>query len=132
MKRLLEIGIAIMSLPMILIALTLGKKVEIEVTRDVVDEPDITVKTLISDWLEAYGYDGLAGEDCGCGLDDLMCCDLDCTNIGSCVPAYKVKCTEDYCQTCCGRGEFSVCDGDWKWTKTHFSPQKPPLKNRCT
>jgi hypothetical protein len=46
-------------------------------------------KQIIKDFLDKNGYDGLCGDDCGCGKDDLAPCDnlaLDCE------PAYKVVC----------------------------------------
>jgi hypothetical protein len=41
------------------------------------------------------GYDGLAGPDCGCGVDDLM--PNDCLG-DECVPAILVK--NAYCKLC--------------------------------
>ncbi len=56
----------------------------------------MTTAEIVADWLRAHGYDGLAGEDCGCALDDLMPCGeihLDC------VAGHQVLgCTSD-----CGR-----------------------------
>jgi hypothetical protein len=50
----------------------------------------MTVKDIIEKYLRENGYDGLAGEDCGCGLDDLAPC---CEPIpADCVPAYRVMC----------------------------------------
>ena len=45
-----------------------------------------TVKEILMDYLKAIGADGLAGDECGCGLDDFApcgCCPFDC------VPARK-------------------------------------------
>ena len=49
----------------------------------------MTVKEIVEKYLRENGYDGLAGEDCGCGLDDLAPCES-CTF--ECVPAYRVMC----------------------------------------
>lgn len=47
-------------------------------------------KEIIENYLRANGAEGLAGEDCGCGLDDLAPC---CDGIPfDCVPAVKVMC----------------------------------------
>jgi hypothetical protein len=35
----------------------------------------MNVREIVTAHLKAGGFDGLAGEDCGCGLDDLMPCD---------------------------------------------------------
>jgi hypothetical protein len=48
---------------------------------------------IIYSYLRTYGYDGLAGDDCGCQIDDLCPCENCCIN---CVPAYKVKPTQDF------------------------------------
>jgi hypothetical protein len=47
-----------------------------------------TVRDVIKLWLVTKGCDGLAGYDCGCGLDDLMTCDSDPSNCvaGKCRP----------------------------------------------
>jgi len=56
----------------------------------------MTVKEIVADWLEKHGYDGLAHNECGCALDDLMPCD-GANNIGDCVPAIKVRCDPETC-----------------------------------
>lgn len=40
--------------------------------------------------LREDGFDGLAGEDCGCGVDDLMPC---CEPWSDCTPAFKWECS---------------------------------------
>lgn len=47
----------------------------------------MTVKEIVSDWLKAHGYTGLAGYECGCTLDDLMPCG-DGFDIGECEAGY--------------------------------------------
>ena len=34
----------------------------------------MTVREIVTEYLKANGYDGLAGEECGCWLHDLMPC----------------------------------------------------------
>jgi hypothetical protein len=51
--------------------------------------PDpVDVKHIVRDYLVEHKYDGLARENCGCGLNDFMCClpDMDITG---CCPAHK-------------------------------------------
>lgn len=48
----------------------------------------MTVKSILINWLREQGYDGLCGEECGCGFDDLMSF---CETPAGCVPAYKCK-----------------------------------------
>lgn len=46
-------------------------------------------REIIATWLRSNGYDGLACDGCGCGLDDMMPCDaLD----NECRPAMKHRC----------------------------------------
>ena len=55
----------------------------------------MNLREIVTLWLEASDYDGLAGDNCGCELDDLMPCDE--PNI-ECQPGYKRKCPgEDKC-----------------------------------
>lgn len=56
----------------------------------------ITVKTILEYHLKSIGADGLCnpGEECGCGLDDLMPCGCD-LNLEECVAAKLVKSEPD-------------------------------------
>jgi hypothetical protein len=47
------------------------------------------VTEIVKEWLSANGFDGLCGEECGCGLDDLAPC---VDKMDGCVPAYRVPC----------------------------------------
>jgi len=51
----------------------------------------INIRSIVREYLVMHGYDGLAycedWDGCGCGLDDLICCDEWCRN---CRPAYAV------------------------------------------
>jgi hypothetical protein len=51
----------------------------------------LTAASVLASALRALGADGLAGEDCGCGLDDLAPCQVFCAD---CVPARRVRATE--------------------------------------
>ena len=46
----------------------------------------------VIDYLEANGYDGVAGEECGCPVDDLALCGDD---PAECLPAHKRECSPD-------------------------------------
>jgi len=54
---------------------------------------DLTVYRIVHDYLSANGYDGLAGDECGCELSDLFPCDCDG---GDCQPGYRWTC--DTCE----------------------------------
>jgi len=53
----------------------------------------MTLKEIVQKYLQDNGFKGLAGENCGCGLDDLMPC-AGCGDNPSpdCVPAMHRKC----------------------------------------
>lgn len=59
----------------------------------------MNVKAIVRDWLVTNGYEGLFNEngECGCDLNDLMCCDN--SGVDWCLPAYKLKC-EGCTHTC--------------------------------
>jgi hypothetical protein len=69
----------------------------------------ITAREIIAEYLKAHGYDGLCTHDCGCGLDDFICCSDD---FSDCVPAYK--------STCSGR-----CDRCSLWCFVNCGDNKP-------
>lgn len=46
------------------------------------------VKEIIKKYLVDHGYDGLAGEECGCSTEDLFMCEEGL----ECVPAFKCEC----------------------------------------
>lgn len=51
----------------------------------------MTVYDIVKQYLQDNGYDGLCNKDheCGCWIDDLLCCD----EIGmNCEPAYRAPC----------------------------------------
>ena len=47
----------------------------------------LTIGETLASWLGAFGYDGLCGDECGCHLGDLFCCDSSPAN---CVPGYAI------------------------------------------
>lgn len=62
----------------------------------------MNVKQILSEWLTAHGYDGLAGDECGCRIDDLVPCDgnpLDCTPAYAC-PIKPCKAPDSYSWDC--------------------------------
>lgn len=65
----------------------------------------MNVREIVCDWLKAHGMDGLAADDCGCGIDDLAPCGDIGTN--DCVGARKCKCDQ-------GSGDDNPpgCDAD--------------------
>jgi hypothetical protein len=56
----------------------------------------MTVRDIVKKYLEDNGYDGLAINECGCGLGDLMPCD---NASPYCVPAKRFKCNRADCPT---------------------------------
>jgi len=51
----------------------------------------MTVKDIIEKYLRENGFDGLASEDCGCGVEDGLAPCESC-NIFECAPAYRFIC----------------------------------------
>ena len=64
--------------------------------------PTIDCKQIITDYLKSNGFDGLCGDGCGCGLDNLCPCVENDGNPLLCKPAYAVK---GSCPTCENREE---------------------------
>lgn len=68
-----------------------------------------TVGSIIADYLNANGFDGLAGNECGCKTGEMFLCDLADAN---CKPAHYVtcdKCDRRRTDTCIYPGD--ECDG---------------------
>jgi hypothetical protein len=66
----------------------------------------MNIREIVTAHLKAGGFDGLAGEDCGCGLDDLMPC-ASCWAI-ECKPAKAVPCDQT-CRNCEVENIGGVC-----------------------
>ena len=59
---------------------------------------EATVKTMVREWLEAHGYDGLYGGDCGCRVGDLAPCQCFSECFGEdCRPGYRIGCEPSEC-----------------------------------
>ena len=65
-----------------------------------------SICAITREWLIANGYDGLAGDHCGCGVDDLMPCLDDCMAT-DCVAAKIKYCTKESCME-----YIDICDGE--------------------
>lgn len=75
---------------------------------------DLTVKSIMADWLREHGYDGLWNEnECGCTVDDFMPCGGE--SIADCKPGYHVPCKGEDC-------ELLWCESA---TDAHIGPEKP-------
>jgi len=59
---------------------------------------EITVREIIVDWLKSHGCDGLAGDECGCGGDDLLSCEI--CDSSDCVAA-RMTLGNDECRKDC-------------------------------
>ena len=66
----------------------------------------MNVRQIVMAHLKAGGFDGLAVDDCGCGIDDLMPCDG--YGIDRCKPANAVPC-DGTCFNCEKENEGGVC-----------------------
>lgn len=85
----------------------------------------MNVRQIVIEHLKRGGFDGLAGEDCGCGLDDLMPCDED--RMAHCKPAKKIICKEDgftNCESC-----FGECNEIERETAFVFQTAPPAVTN---
>lgn len=90
----------------------------------------MTVRELIERYLRKEGYDGLAGDECGCGLENLMPCDtpLNCVPghavpFGCSVPGHAVPCD-------CGQCMHHYLPGKAEGVRPQAPDQTPPAKDR--
>lgn len=70
----------------------------------------MTVKEILTKWLSNNGYSGLCHpeSECGCGLEDLIVCEMACDE---CVPARHVACPDCHDTDCDDR---DLCNGCYK------------------
>ena len=64
----------------------------------------MNVTEILKGWLSEHGYDGLCGDECGCGIDDLFPCEMGAL----CIPAYKRVCPTDIAARACGESYADV------------------------
>ena len=88
----------------------------------------MTIKEIVKKWLEDNGCDGLCGEDCGCGIDDIMPCVTNgCLVLCDCVAAKKVIATEEHYDP-----EYSEFDiGDEIYVKADIPDEPTEKKEPC-
>jgi len=60
----------------------------------------MTIREIVREYLKVHGFDGLCGDECGCGGKDLFICD-GAENILECQPGYRVPCMGDDCPNIC-------------------------------
>lgn len=80
------------------------------------------VRSIIIDFLQANGYDGLVNLDaeCGCAMDDLAVCD---SPFVECVPAYRWE----SCGGCAALEEHDGDSGFCEWEGCGcFRTERPP------
>jgi len=84
-------------------------------TTNIPSTEEITVKSIVEQWLKDHGYDGLCTDHCGCLVGDLMPCGDDGTLSIICRPGYKCrgKCREcekymDECEACGDENAWGV------------------------
>ena len=82
----------------------------------------MNVRQIVITHLKAEGFDGLAGEDCGCGLDDLMPCEN--YRLRDCKPATRIVCKDEGFSRC--RGCFGECNSAEKETAHLFVTTTDP------
>ena len=67
----------------------------------------MTVKDIVILYLHQNGFDGLCGDECGCGIDEIILCEAYCME---CQPAYKTECNPSTCNhPCNGQLLGSAC-----------------------
>jgi hypothetical protein len=79
---------------------------------------EFSVKDIVKVWLIKNGYDGLAGDECGCGVDDLAPCMAE--NCWGCVAGHAEKIDRN-------NSEYDLCEGEHGDTVI-FPGRKPRRK----
>lgn len=75
-----------------------------------------TIRDMVKRYLEEHGYGGLAGDECGCDLDDLMVCTGSGSCWAGCEAGHKVPCPGG--EDCDALGECSYHIGSRQPTLT--------------
>ena len=61
---------------------------------------NVTVRSIVYDYLKSNGFDGLCNDECGCKIGELFVCD---SPADGCGPGYKIPCDPRYgCDPGCG------------------------------
>lgn len=76
----------------------------------------ITVKEIVTKFLDDNGFDGLYSEYCGCKKDDLGPCGLD-EEFANCIAGHIIECDPETCPA----------DSDCEW---HIGPRKDTTNGR--
>lgn len=71
------------------------------------EQAHTTVASILKEYLQRNGYDGLCGAGCGCEMSELGLCDSDA--ILNCRPGYKHKCVPTEDCDCLSGGEVAWC-----------------------
>jgi len=74
-----------------------------------------TVREIIKAHLIAKGFDGLAGDECGCSINDLFVCDTG----HNCVPGYYANHKREHEEWECAGDDLCSC----------ITSEKPKAKN---
>jgi hypothetical protein len=87
----------------------------------------VTIREIIVEYLRQHGYDGLCGDSCGCGLDDLAPCGGDPMD---CQPAHRRKADCEACDSVCdAAGEGEWCYGTEKDVIATYMAEVEKAKN---
>ena len=60
-----------------------------------IDVKIMSIKEIVKQHLVTNGFDGLAGDECGCAIGDLMPCD----NPMDCIPGVRIVCKREDCES---------------------------------
>lgn len=94
------------------------------------------IRKIVEQWLRVNGYDGLAGDGCGCQISELFCCEY--PDMDGCQPGYKITCPgADMCpisEDCPAPGSGIWCMSATKQSKdvtneqiSNIALQKPQM-----
>lgn len=83
----------------------------------------MNVRQITEHWLRANGFDGLATDGCGCGVDDLMPCD---GGLDNCKPAKRFDC-DGTCSCCCSSGPLDRADNCYRAVEAEAEPEDTHL-----